>query len=330
MLNGTHKLLQKIHDIFIGGLPSQLKNLITAKPILHDIHITKENQEAVFSSYSLTGKTSGKAIRFTIDTPLFLEYSFHVPATSKRDLNKLIIIEAERILPQSMEHFTIAWSMKENSEREKLEITIVAIKTNLLKSLEHQCQAASTMPLSIEASPIIGGNNVKFPLPSTKRFQYIRTATLSILMLSFLYFLHAAPNHYLERLNVALQTIDEEIINTRKDTASLASLQNKIKTMQTRTSAIYQEKSQGSIAYILTLIAEHSPSDVTINELRLDGNRLFVSGYASSPEEWIISLAKQPHFENVSLSSVTESQERNKRNFEVRANVIWSLDEANR
>lgn len=265
-----------------------------------------------------------KEVLVRFDKGLMIRRSFQVSREGLREVSKVAALEAERLMPLKTDALNLTYELKDQIGEGPRQVDIVAARKSLIKDTLRMARKYGLELADVVAS---GGDEAKdsrFRIPPIQRRKILRVSVVCGLVALIFSTLISIPKVYKARLESEIAALDVEIREARKNTESLASLQRQMREMQSLNVAVDSVRMKGQVLELIRVLSELSPDTVWLEQFRLDGNRVILSGEAEAAEEWVIALEDQDMFENVVLSSIRAMNGQEKRKFEVRSEVIWS------
>ncbi len=298
-----------------ASMPGQFQSMVTLswKPIKLEL-----------SSYDqLTSDVirSGSDIDFVLKDQLVLVRRFRLRLVAASELNKAVMLEAERIMPVALRQLYVAYRVERRADKEYVEVILVASRRSKVDQLLGHARKLGCIVRSVAIQH--GDQEVLLSLRETTSLSRWRFLLAAGLGMTLIFLISLPPSFYLAQLSAATEETDKAIRAARKDTARIAGLQQRVDALKSMTDAVNEAKTEGQILELMHVLTAISPDDVTIEELRLNGRRLYLSGRARTPEDWVLQLHKHGAFSDVRLTSVLDAAQENSRRFEVQMSVLW-------
>lgn len=274
------------------------------------------------------GSLAGRDIDVVLTSDLVLCHTCWFPETVYQEVNKAIALEAERVMPVAADQLYIAHQITSKVSGAPLEVHLVAAQKRVVDQILQNGKKGGLTIRSVAAE--FDGLVVPFSLKVTWSLKLKRQMTLFAGVAIALFISLQIPKLYLNHLDTGITATDQAIQLARKNTVKIAGLQKRVDTLQGLSSAVSTVKKEGQALELLSVLTAMSPDEVSIEEMRLDGQRLYLGGRAVAPEDWVISLQQNAAFEDVRLTSVFGQTNEQIRRFEVHAKVLWPHERAGR
>lgn len=303
----------------VSGLPPKMQRalLVVEEPVLIKVEALGEGENKILSV------AADKEIRFELNEELILRHEMLIPVAAIQDAKNIVQLEAERIMPLAVNKLSVCYKVADVFNRDFVPIEIIATRETTINMLLERCKKLGRNIHSITSPPVDGKLPISFSVSSIKRRKLLR-ATLIVSSLSFMIVsLSTLPQLYQSRLLEEITHIDLQIRETRRQTDAIAGLQRQVQALKGISDAVQEKKDRAHITELLIQLTQASPDDIVLDIFRIDGRRVFVSGIADAPENWVIELEQNLAFENVVLSSVRGGEDSLTRRFEVRFDVLW-------
>lgn len=264
----------------------------------------------------------GSELRFELDASLVLKKDLEFPKAAKSDLSKAVQLEIDRIAPLQADKLAISFRAVGFYKDEK-----ILVRSGILRKekLQNILKAASVLGHHVSAVLASEENaeTLQFSHSAISRRKLLRASLVIGSVISSIYLLSLFPGRYHDKINAEIEVLDQQILETRRQTEKIAGLQRQMRALQDLSEAVLVERKKANVVEIFAQLSDDSPDDVSFDLLRIDGDRVFLSGTAVAPENWVIELAKSPAFQNVVLASVRGQEGEAARHFEVRLNLVW-------
>jgi len=283
--------------------------------------ILEEGQdiEAVF-----LGSSNQENWAVTIGRKSILLHEFQVSKQAVNDIKKIVFLEAARVMPVGLDRLSLSYKIVSSETSDTFAVFIVAMRQKFLNLIvaAGMRHGNAVRTIGVELDDPVGF--IKFPVREISIRLYTRRIGYAFAFATLLLLLSVSPQLYLTKLNGALSTIEAEIDAARLNTTKVAGLQNQLRDMQMFSEAVLERKQQGQVIQLLTSLTKASPDDVFLDEIRLEGRRLYLKGQAKSPEKWVINLQRLTFFEKVRLTSVQGGASNGHQRFDLQLHVVWS------
>jgi len=312
-------VINSIKKVLLDGLPMRLRRSFSLQPPLTQVAIDRNFEKKI--SELVIGDRLG--LHLILDETLFVKHSFNVPKTSGGDVRRLVELEAERVMPITVARLHLAWRRKIGDNPERMLVDVYGVRISMLEQIEDQARKFGIPLRKMSISDRDSSDLVEVHLRSIRSQNLILKFALLMVIATSFFIVRIAPDIYQDRLNAKSDDLDRSISAARRSTSAVTNLQREMRSMQTLAAQIHNQRLRGQITDILVQITQSSPDDVVITELRLDRDRLYLSGIAAQPELWVLEFAKHAAFEDVSLMSVTQASAPQSQRFELRATVRW-------
>lgn len=253
-----------------------------------------------------------------------LEHRFHVPEAAVKEMKRVVALEAERVMPISAGKLITSFTFQKTPEVTGTTVCLVATRRSLIQNLLDDAEDSRLTVRSIRTNASSGP--IEFPIPALRRRRQLSVGVMVLAALTALFIVSMAPTLYLDKLNTRVSDTDRAIREAKTKTRKIAGLQRQVKSLQSLANAVQSAQDHSRIIELLATLTKASPDDIVISELNLDDQRLRISGRGNSPENWVLSLQKQPAFKDVRLTSVLGQANDEKRRFEIRLTVIWPAE----
>lgn len=303
----------------VASLPERLRgHLLLARPALEVL--TSDLEAVLREKSSLTGGN----IAVVIEPSSRLHYRFTVPMCAGAELSRAVALEAERVLPLRSNKLIWAYRvLRPDALLDQLQVDMVAVRKRLIEDILKKVKFNNRLIKSIGAVVEDDDHLVEFSLSSIKVGRYSTVATLVVLLSLLFIFAAQFPAVYVSRINEELAAIDQKIIETRAATRQVAVLQSQMREKRGLSEAIADVSRNNRLTHLLETLAAVSPDDVVLESLRVEDNRLHISGTAVDPEDWSIQLNNVAAFEQIGLMSVRNIDSSDSQRFELRLEVVW-------
>jgi len=266
----------------------------------------------------------GNNISVVIDRPSRLHYRFNIPKCAGAELSRAVALEAERVLPLQSGKLTCAFQASSQDESsDYLQVDIVAVRKRLIADIFKKAKSNNSLIKSICVVADEPDHLIEVSLRSVKLGHYSSYAVTIALVCSVFILAAQIPALYVSRIEEEVAAIDQKIFETRTATRQVAVLQSQMREKRGLSEAIADVTRNNRLTHLLEKLAAVSPDDVVLESLRVEGNRLHISGTAVDPEEWAIQINNVPAFEEIGLMSVRNIDASDSQRFELRLNVIW-------
>ena len=252
-----------------------------------------------------------------------LFHEFNLPKQAAHDLKKIIRLEAARVMPIAVDRLSLAYKMVPSKNAESVTVFLFAMRRKFLDSIVASAKRFGSTIHSVGVDFKGETGFIKFPVRDIIYRQYLRRAGYLVASAFLFVMLAVLPQFYLSKLERALFKIESEINVARTSTTKIAGLQSQLKNTQLFSEAVQERKGQGKILQLLTSLTKESPDDVFLEEMRLDGRRLYLKGQAQSPEKWVLELQRLAYFEKVRLTSVQGGESDSVQRFDLQLNIVW-------
>ena len=311
-------------NALLSGLPARLQPYFRISPPVCQRRVgCRDDLEELFSEFP-----EGHEAQITIAGELSLHYEFSIPITARHEVKNIVRLEAERVLPLDAELLTTSFQIERRAGSDVLAVHLVAIE----KQLSDQIFTAATKhhvvlsKLSVEHEH--EGEVSKIPLSFAvfARQVAVRWGVVALLIITGMGILSQAPAIYGRRLEKAIVETDSKIRELRLQTETIASLQRRVRVMQSLAGAVENERRKSRYVDLIKQLTEASPDDVVLHELRIDENRLSIRGVANAPEEWVLALQNNDAFEEVTLNSIVGAGDGRGRRFDLRMGFVWPAE----
>ena len=315
--------LKAWRDALLSGLPVKAQQALRLVDLPSKIQVddlSEVNQQ-------ILAVAPDKEIAFILAEKLVLRHRIFVPEAASQDAKSVVHLEAERIMPLSMDQLTLSFKIIGTANAGLIAIDVIAIRKSTLDLLQTSARKLNRNVREIFVDECESWSKIVVAVPAVQRRKYIR-ATLIVASIAFLfYILSTVPQLYQNRILSEIKSVDLEIRESRRKTEAIAGLRRQVRAMQSLSNAVQTEQKKARIVDLLVQLTKASPDDIALDVFRVDGTRVFVSGSAAAPENWVIDLEKNPAFENVVLSSVRGGDEALGRRFEIRFDAVWPGDQ---
>ncbi len=302
----------------VMSVPERLRNyvLLTKSPIdilASDLELDSQGKLLL-----------GNSIAVVIDRPSRLHYRFNIPKCAGAELSRAVALEAERVLPLQSGKLTCAFQASpQDASSDYLQVDIVAVKKRLIADIFKKAKSNNSLIKSISVVADDPDHLIEFSLRSVKIGHYSSYAVTIALVCSMFILAAQIPALYASRIEEEVAAIDQKILETRTATRQVAVLQSQMREKRGLSEAIADVTRNNRLTHLLEKLAAVSPDDVVLESLRVEGNRLHISGTAVDPEDWAIQINNVPAFEEIGLMSVRNIDASDSQRFELRLDVVW-------
>lgn len=252
---------------------------------------------------------------------LFLVHEMEIPAEAKSEVSRVVAMEAERVMPLRTSCLHIAYSVSEGTKKGPLKATIIAVRRSMVSALLRKAVRHNIQIRSIAAP--VGDQAISLNVPELNQRRYKKAISVCMAFIMFFTIIGMAPSFYFDQLVEEVTATDAAIRVVKKNTSQIAGLQKQVQTLQQLSTTVQSAKENHRILSLFAELTEASPDSVVIDEFRMDGSRLYISGRASAPEEWVIQLQQNSMFDAVRLTSVLGQQDGSRR-FEIHMQIVWT------
>ena len=259
-------------------------------------------------------------VDFRLTEGIVLQRQFMMPLAAKGDAVKIVRLELERIMPLPADQLVHAFTLDTQHSKENALVTLTAARKSLADAIFLACEQRRC---SVGSIGVAGENDAPtvFKFPELQRRSFSRAGVVLAGLVSLLLILGLLPGMYNQRLEQAIAAIDEQVSTTRRQTEAIAGLQRQVRVMQGLFQSVQERRQASSALELLNELTAVSPDDVVFEDVRLDSGRLFVTGIAVAPENWVLTLEDSETFSNVTLSSVIGLEDNLSKRFEVRFDI---------
>lgn len=305
------------------------QSLVQSAPAGMRHHLVWSKPSIDIAASELLGSTEiqtapGNNVDLTLDKGLRLYYRFSVPDCAGSELSRVVAMEAERILPVSTKKLLIAYKPTRTTDAAgRIEVDLVAAKKSLVADLMARIQAKGATVTSLRAATDKSQEFVEFSIRDILFRKYAKAGAGFFLVLIALMLVGQVTAIYSGRLEEEIHSIDQQVYEARAATRQVAALQSQMRERRGLSEAIAELKRRNRMTLLLEALTKNSPDDVVLETLRIDRNRLQISGVATDPENWAIALDDEFIFEDVVLLSVRDQETGSGQRFEIRLNVLW-------
>ena len=262
----------------------------------------------------------GYSIRIELPVEDVLHHRFIVPRVAAHELRRICRLEVARVMPLAADKLVYSFRPEADRQSGDLAVELFVVRRSQVEGL---LQAARDQGVAVSAVGISGArHSADFTLPILARKRLLSVGAIFASLMFAFYVASTAPDPYLAKLSQAIEKVDEDIRLARANTAKIAGLQRQVQKLETLSSAIERVGGQSQIVDLFDAVTNLSPDDLVVDEFRLDDRKLFLSGYAKNPEDWVIELQRSNAFENVRLTSVLSADGERQR-FDVVLSVRW-------
>lgn len=299
----------------IDSAPEWLRKhiVLSEKPMVMEVSAPDE--------FDLEPVRAATDIDILLSEKLSLVHHMAVPIEAKGEVARVVAMEAERIMPLKIKKLHIAHSVLDGANAEGLRVLVVAVRKSLIDGLLSKASRHDLKVRSISAS--VCQQVVSLDISELKRRQYWKVLCVCTAFLMFFAIIGKVPRFYFDHLVSGVAETDIAIGVVKKQTSQIAGLQKQVQDLQNLTEAVQSARDRNRMLSLLAELTDASPDSVVFDELRIDGDRLYVSGRSTAPEEWVIQLQENTMFEGVRLTSVLGQQDGSRR-FEVHMQVKWN------
>jgi len=303
----------------LAGFPQKMQHILQVVDEPKRIRVkTLNNLEKEMLSVAVEDE-----ICFELDETLILRHEMLVPVAAIGDARNVVRLEAERIMPLAASRLSICHKVADVFNRDLIPVEVVATRQVTIMALLDLSKKLGRNIHSITTSTDDKKPSIAFSVSNIMRRKLLRGALLVCSVLFILVTLSAVPQLYQSRLLGEIKKIDLRIQETRRQTDTIAGLQRQVRALKGISDAVQEEKDAANIIELLVLLTKASPDDIVLDIFRIDGQRVFVSGVADAPENWVIELEQNSAFENVVLSSVRGGEDSLSKRFEIRFDILW-------
>jgi hypothetical protein len=269
---------------------------------------------------------SQREINWHLGSGLVLAHKFFVPVGALRDINKVVGLEVERIMPLPHDQLVYSYMMSRIPSRGGAVVRLYTARRVVTDAIFFASEKYGLQVRSICPNSKDDENQIDFKFRPLQIRSVTRSVIIFALLIGFMFSISLMPRVYKSRLESEIAEIDASVSQTRRQTEAIAGLQRQMQVMQTLYQSVQREQEQTKVVNLLSKLTEISPDDVVFEDFRLDGNRVYIKGIAVAPENWVLDLEKAEAFENVSLSSVIGLDDLLSKRFEVRFDVVSMND----
>ncbi len=303
-------------EALVSLVPKRMRRyFLFAEP---SIALRLETESSVDTAFSQLHQ--GSSVDVELGAGLILSRQFRIPLEAENEVEKVVRLEVERIMPLPLNQ--LIYSFTANVTDSGSDVIVSAARKTLSDAIISACDRHGLALNSVTPMNTRENNSVPFNYSFLTRRHALRVTMILTLLLVVAFIFSAMPKLYASRLEAAIARIDDEVSQTRRQTESIAGLQRQMRVMQGLYQSVEQERQVSSALDLLKVLTDSSPDGVVFEDVRLDGNRLFVTGVAVAPESWVLDLERAPAFSNVSLSSVVGMDDNLSKRFEIRFNLV--------
>lgn len=265
----------------------------------------------------------GDEVEVVLDPKSVVSRDVVVPVLSRSDLRNALKLEAHRVFPVDQEHLAVAYRRASLQENGASQIRVAAVKRTLIDGLSDNLKSRGGILSRVSVAIGSPALELNFKLPAANRLKGARTLLSLAFVLTAIAGLALGPGYYLERLQTRIEELDENITSARQYTSSIVRLQNEISTKKSLVERLHKERITQRLIPLFSDLSMATPDNIVFQEVRLDRNRIFVSGKALAPEDWLLSLSDNASFTDAALASITQDGAGTAKRFEMRATYIW-------
>lgn len=305
------------------------QNLVSALPSSLRGHfnyveepLTLRYSRASSAGISATDHQNGRLVKWVLDDDLVLSHEFNVPKVALSEVKNIVRLELERIMPLPTDQLLHAYNLKRLPASNGALVTLFAFRKSIADQIFVAAERNGDTVHAIEVADEFSQEPISFDLKTIKNRSLIRLSCIAALVVTLFAIATLFPSQYHSRIEASINEIDLNVSETRRETEKIASLQRQMQSMQSLYSEVQAEQRSVSPLKLLDMTTQASPDDVVFEEVRLDGQRVYVTGVAVAPENWVIDLERNASFSNVTLSSVVGLDEGLSKRFEVRFDVL--------
>ncbi|CAN0286841.1 unnamed protein product, partial [Ectocarpus sp. 13 AM-2016] len=265
-----------------------------------------------------TRSLAGENIDLVIENTSRLHYRFTIPSCAGNELSRAVALEAERILPVNTKKLMTAYAAYSTGpSSDRLQVELVAVRKRLVDDLCEKVRSYGGVLKSVVAGTDGQTGPIELPLKEVRYRRHTFVAVIMLFLFSFVLLCAQLPAIYLARLEEEIIAVDSRIVAARSATRQVAALQSQMRVKRGLSVAIADIAQRNRITQLLETLAVASPDHVVIENLRVDVNRMHISGTATKPEDWALQLQNYPAFDGVVLLSVRDIEARGDQRFEI-------------
>lgn len=312
------RTLSALGAALISALPKKLQPFL---PLVDDAQTIRVNHHNDLTS--IETEPDAHLVSIEIGPDLVLSHNFALPLAAKGDAGNAVKLEAERILPLDTEEFHLTHRLGQPLGGDAVEVQMMAIRRRLADAIFNWAGQRHVIikRIALASAGDLPAMSLSFSTITVRNL--VRAAAVVSLVATAMYVATRLPNLYAARLEAAIDATDADIAASRRQTAQIAGLQRQMRAMETLASAIEERRRDAQLLDLMVQLTKASPDTVSLEELRIEGQRLALRGTAQSPEDWVVTLQRNPAFRDVSLSSVLGEDRDGNRRFEIRMDAVW-------
>lgn len=311
--------------LLLSTMPEGVRRIFHARDAAVEINVTSQGDWA----NKIGQQDDLHCAVFKIDQALVLSHSFPISAAAAKEIDSVVSLEAERIMPVDASELYVTHDQSSQLGSGELRVHIAAVRKSLVNSIIFWAKEKKVEINAIELA-VSGSDFAYLPLRlkdmmwrSFWRHSFIVASVVGILI-----FLTSLPSIYVERLQNETFAVELAVRELRSRTQEIAGLQRQVTAMEGLSASVEAIEKQGQLVDLFVQLTDASPDDIVFNEVRLDGRRLFLVGEADAPEDWVFAVQKQDAFDAVQLSSVLIANDPSRKRFEVRMDAVWPSERA--
>lgn len=313
-------LFQWWHMSLLSVLPEKMRPWLEYREPAVDVEIDNEDQ----LEDAIAGIPQHSLINVRLGKDLVLRRQVSAPIVGRRDVPGIVRLELERLMPLPVDQLIYAYSTKRLEDT--IEIDLVVARKAFSDALFMSCTRNNVVVNRVWARLDQSGINATFRFPTIVKRNFLRSCLVFVFFALLTLSISVIPSVYNDRLEQEILAIDDQVAATRQQTESIAGLQRQMQVMQGLYLAVKDKRREASALSILNNLTSASPDDVVFEDVRLDAGRLYVTGIAVAPENWVLTLENSPFFSDVTLSSVVGLSDNLSKRFEVRFDLDPSGD----
>ena len=274
---------------------------------------------------------SNGQLRVEISGDQVLAHKFYAPQAVRSEVRRMARLEAARTMPVDIGRLALSYHWEPAGDGEGMTVQVAAVRQSLLDRLVSEADRHGIELLQVVARPENSvSSGFEFAVPSIARRRLVRRVSIAAFAVTAAFIVDLMPTFYVDRLQQEIAQVDQKISIARRKTEKIAGLQTRLKAMQSLAAAVHTERASHQMIELLEQLTRHSPDNVIIEDLRLDGRNVTLRGRSDAPEDWTLALNQAEAFSNVTLRNVRQGEGDQRKQFELRLEAVWPYERAGR
>jgi len=268
----------------------------------------------------------GATVVLRLGEELSLRRTVTLPSVAGHDRSRMLTFQVDRLTPYAAEEVYLGHRAERSAASPKhMDVTMVVVPRQEVDAARAKAERLGVVPTTVcvDGDPpmFIPLDNQGNRLTGARgRVERRMTTLLAAVSMALLIAIVALPQVQMER---QVEILRLAVDSAREEAREVIALRDQVAAHEEQRKLLFEQHNQRPLAAtILLAVTRAVPDDAWLSDLRLDGEKLRLSGFARDVSRLLARLEASPFFANVEFTSpIVQLEETNLKRFDISAQV---------